>query len=242
MKELGTNAIRVYHVDASANHDGCMQAFADAGIYLFVDMDSFKTYIRYDTTPSWTQNKSESYRHVVDAFHKYDNTAGFFVGNEVLNGLVDSSSAPYLLTAAADIKGYITARGYRTIPIGYTATDSSALEPMLEDYLVCRPNATERLDFYALNSYRWCGGASSYKISGYDQIYTRTQEYPVPIFFSEVGCITARPRDFADQAAVLGPDMSGVWSGAIIYEWVQEANDYGLVSYNADSGATVIAG
>lgn len=46
MKELGANAIRVYHVDALADHAGCMQAFADAGIYLFVDMDSFKTYIK----------------------------------------------------------------------------------------------------------------------------------------------------------------------------------------------------
>jgi hypothetical protein len=47
MKELGANAIRVYHVDASADHTGCMNAFANAGIYLFVDLDSFKTYIRY---------------------------------------------------------------------------------------------------------------------------------------------------------------------------------------------------
>lgn len=46
MKELGANAIRVYHVNAAENHDGCMSAFADAGIYLFVDADSFKTYIR----------------------------------------------------------------------------------------------------------------------------------------------------------------------------------------------------
>jgi Glucanosyltransferase len=46
MKELGANAIRVYHVDPLADHTGCMQTFADAGIYLFVDMDSFKTYIR----------------------------------------------------------------------------------------------------------------------------------------------------------------------------------------------------
>lgn len=38
MKTLGANSIRVYHVDAAGNHDGCMQAFADAGVYLFVDL------------------------------------------------------------------------------------------------------------------------------------------------------------------------------------------------------------
>ncbi|KAI7128634.1 hypothetical protein KC352_g31647, partial [Hortaea werneckii] len=28
MQTLGTNSIRVYHVDPDADHDGCMQAFA----------------------------------------------------------------------------------------------------------------------------------------------------------------------------------------------------------------------
>jgi len=45
MKQLGANSIRVYHVDATANHDGCMAAFAAAGVYLFVDLDSFKDWI-----------------------------------------------------------------------------------------------------------------------------------------------------------------------------------------------------
>ena len=47
MQQLGANAIRVYHVDASADHSGCMNAFAAVGIYVFADMDSFSTYIRY---------------------------------------------------------------------------------------------------------------------------------------------------------------------------------------------------
>lgn len=45
MKELGVNTIRVYHVDADADHDGCMKAFADAGIYVLADLDTFDTYI-----------------------------------------------------------------------------------------------------------------------------------------------------------------------------------------------------
>lgn len=45
MKELGANCIRIYHVDAKANHDGCMKAFDDAGIYTLIDLDTFDTYI-----------------------------------------------------------------------------------------------------------------------------------------------------------------------------------------------------
>ena len=45
MQDLGANTIRVYHVDPSGDHKGCMSAFADAGIYLFVDLDTFTTQI-----------------------------------------------------------------------------------------------------------------------------------------------------------------------------------------------------
>ena len=45
MKDLGANTIRVYHVDPLADHSGCMSAFADAGIYLFVDLDTEGTYV-----------------------------------------------------------------------------------------------------------------------------------------------------------------------------------------------------
>jgi hypothetical protein len=45
MQTLGANAIRVYHVNPNADHDGCMAAFASAGIYVLVDMDDFQTAI-----------------------------------------------------------------------------------------------------------------------------------------------------------------------------------------------------
>lgn len=62
-------------------------------------------------------------------------------------------------------------------------------------------------------------------------LQTEAAGYPIPIFFSETGCITSPPRTFTDQAAILGPDMDDTWSGAIVYEWIQEANHYGLVDY-----------
>jgi 1,3-beta-glucanosyltransferase GAS5 len=39
-KSLGLNAIRVYTVDNSANHDVCMQALADANMYLILDVNT----------------------------------------------------------------------------------------------------------------------------------------------------------------------------------------------------------
>lgn len=52
MKDLGANAIRVYHVDAGKDHDGCMKAFDEAGVYVMLDMDTFNTYIEPVCWPS----------------------------------------------------------------------------------------------------------------------------------------------------------------------------------------------
>lgn len=62
--------------------------------------------------------------------------------------------------------------------------------------------------------------------------------FPVPIFFSETGCITAPPRTWADMASILGPDMDSQWSGAMAYEWIQEDNDYGIIEYGVPQGDT----
>jgi hypothetical protein len=58
-------------------------------------------------------------------------------------------------------------------------------------------------------------------------------DYNIPIFLSETGCIKPAPRDWADQESIFGPDMTEHWSGAIVYEWINEANEYGIVSYGA---------
>ncbi|KAL8645793.1 MAG: hypothetical protein Q9226_007138 [Calogaya cf. arnoldii] len=229
MLDLGANAIRVYHVDPAGDHQGCMNAFADAGIYLFVDLDDFPTQIQPDT-PAWNQSQLAAFSTIMDEFQKYDNTALFFVGNEVLTTAEVSNAAPYVKAAIRDMKAYRDSKNYRKIPIGYSAADVPGLRPMLQNYLSCGDNDAERAEFYSLNVYEWCGD-SSYDGSGYAELQKNATGYNIPIFVSETGCRVARPRLFSDQAAILGPEMADTWSGTIIYEWIQEENDYGLISY-----------
>ena len=173
----------------------------------------------------------------MDAFHQYDNMAGFFVGNEVLTTGNDSIAAPFVKAAARDMKAYRDSKGYRNIPVGYSAADIASLRPNLQNYLACGSNASDALDFFALNAYEWCG-QSDINTSGYMQLNEQVMDYPIPIFFSETGCNTPAPRTFDDQAAIFGDKMSPYWSGAIIYEWLQEANNYGLISYGPQVAAT----
>ncbi|KAI0193671.1 Glucanosyltransferase-domain-containing protein [Xylaria flabelliformis] len=237
MQKLGVNTIRVYHVDAEANHDGCMEVFAKAGIYAMIDMDTFTTYILPDD-PYWNQTQFDSFSKVMDAFHSYDNLLGLFVGNEIIAINNQSNAAPFIKSASRDLKAYRDAKGYRKIPVGYSATDIAELRPWLQDYLTCGGNASENIDFYGINSYQWCD-PSTYTTSGYANLQSEAIDFPVPIFFSETGCNTPGPRLFEDQASIFGPEMSKYWSGAIIYEWIEEQNHYGLISYGPKVDPTV---
>jgi hypothetical protein len=127
------------------------------------------------------------------------------------------------------MKSYMATKNYGSIPIGYSAADIAQLRPELQNYLACGDYSTS-IDFYGLNAYEWCGSAT-YQTSGYSALQAMAEGYSVPIFFSETGCNVGGERTFADQAAIFGPDMIDTWSGSIIYEWVQEENKYGLVTY-----------
>ena len=83
MKDLGVNSIRVYHVDPDSKHDDCMSTFEEAGIYVWLDLDTFTSQIDQND-PHWNQSQVDAFAGVMDAFHSYDNIAGFFVGNEVV--------------------------------------------------------------------------------------------------------------------------------------------------------------
>jgi len=226
-KDLGLNTVRVYTVDNSKNHDECMAALADAGIYLVLDVNTPQYSInRLDPAPSYNDIYLQSVFATVEMFAKYDNTLAFFSANEVINDGPTSEAAPYVKAVTRDIRQFIRSRGLREVPVGYSAADIDTNRLQMAQYMNCGPD-DERSDFFAFNDYSWCD-PSSFTISGWDQKVKNFTGYGIPLFLSEYGCNT-NTREFEEVAALYSTKMTSVYSGGLVYEYSQEASDYGLV-------------
>lgn len=157
----------------------------------------------------------------------------FFAGNEVVNDDTNVPVATWVKAVVRDMKEYITAQSTRYIPTGYSAADVANSRLPLAEYFNCGANAT-RTDFYAFNTYEWCG-QSSYTESGYSQLVAGFSNYSAPLFFSEYGCNLVMPRAFTEVAAIYSTEMTAVFSGGLVYEYSQESSDYGLVEVDGTS-------
>jgi hypothetical protein len=178
-KELGINTVRVYTVDNSKNHDECMQALADANIYLALDVNSPLYSIRRDK-PAKSYNKVylQSVFATIDAFANYSNTLLFFSGNEVINDDKTSECAPYVKAVDRDMRSYINARKYRKIPVGYSAADVAENRMEMAAYMNCGPDGA-RSDFFAFNDYAWCDPDTS--SSDWDKKAKDFADYSIPL-------------------------------------------------------------
>jgi 1,3-beta-glucanosyltransferase GAS5 len=131
---------------------------------------------------------------------------------------------------------YIGERGYRSIPVGYSAADVSSNQYLMAQYMDCGENATIS-DFYAINNYEWCD-PSSYTESGWSAMVELYSNYSLPLFMSEYGCIT-NTRTFAETSELYTTEMTKVFSGGLVYEYSQEGNGYGLVTISGSSVSPV---
>ena len=227
LTDLNTNVLRVYALDAEADHDACMSLFQDAGIYIIADLAE-PTVAISTTDPSWSLELYDRYTSVIDMMQKYDNVLGFFAGNEVITNDTNTDSAPYVKAAIRDMKSYISEKGYRDIPVGYSANDDADTRVPSADYFSCGDNDI-KADFYGINMYEWCG-QSTFRSSGYADRTAEFANLTVPVFFSEYGCNEVQPRQFTEIGTIFSDEMTDVWSGGIVYMYYQEVNDYGLVS------------
>lgn len=136
-------------VDNTQDHDECMEALAEAGIYLVLDAN----------TPKYSINRAEPYLSynaaylqnvfaTIDKFQKYDNLLALFSGNEVINEVEGTVlSAPYVKAVTRDMRNYIKAQKYRPIPVGYSAADVADNRMQTAAYFNCGPDEV-RSDFF----------------------------------------------------------------------------------------------
>lgn len=231
LEELRTNTIRVYALDPTADHKECMSMLADAGIYVVADLSQpDSSIIRND--PQWDDELYARYAAVIDEMQQFNNTLGFFAGNEVSNQPNNTDASAFVKAAVRDMKAYIKQQDYRPIGVGYATNDDGEIRNNMADYFDCG-DRSEAIDFWGYNIYSWCGD-SSYTKSGYDVQTKNFENYDVPVFFAEYGCNQVTPRKFTDVEALYGDKMTPVWSGGIVYMYFQEANNYGLVSVDGD--------
>jgi hypothetical protein len=235
LQKLQTNTIRVYAIDPTKDHSACMNALAAAGIYVVADLSEPRTSIIRDD-PGWTTTLYERYMSVVDEMMKYDNTLGFFAGNEVSNQPNNTIASAFVKAAVRDTKAYIKSKNYRSIGVGYATNDDAEIRENLANYFDCG-NAEDAIDFWGYNIYSWCGD-SSFQESGFDVRTKEFEKYNVPVFFAEYGCNTPRPRLFTEVGTLYGKQMTGVWSGGIVYMYFEEANEFGLATVSGGKVTT----
>lgn len=239
LEQLQTNVIRVYALNVSEDHTTCMQLLDAAGIYVIADLSQPDESIDRED-PLWNTELFARYASVVDKFHNYTNILGFFAGNEVTNEISNTAASAFVKAAVRDTKAYIQEKGYRSIPVGYSANDDIDIRIPLAEFFACG-DSDERADFFGINMYEWCGSSATFKTSGYSTITSEYKNLGIPIFFSEYGCNTIQPRKFTEVGTIYSSEMTDVWSGGIVYMYFEEANNYGLVTIDSNGGVSTLS-
>ncbi|KAK2609360.1 hypothetical protein QQS21_002141 [Conoideocrella luteorostrata] len=230
LKELGTNVIRTYAIDPSADHSACMRLLQEAGIYVISDLGEPSLSINRDN-PQWDTAIFERYQKVIDELSQYSNVIGYLAGNEVSDQKNNTGASAYVKAAVRDTKNYIKSQKQitRWLGVGYAANDNTDIRDQIAHYFNC-DNTNDSIDFWGYNIYSWCGESNA-ELSGYNAQAAFFANYSVPVFFAEYGCNKdgAVNRKFTETAALYSNNISSVFSGGIVYMYFQEENDFGLV-------------
>ncbi|KAK4243155.1 Glucanosyltransferase-domain-containing protein [Corynascus novoguineensis] len=248
MKDAGINTIYVYTANSGQNHDECMKALADQDIYVWLQLGDFPRITSTQERSPWTLSLYAAWTEVIDAFAGYDNTLAFGIGQETINENGTSTRvAPSLKAAARDLHAFSAARGYRSIPLAYSAADIPSIRLLTAQYLTCSSSSDDTtkdpatIDLLGFNIF----STESCAPSGLANLRTELAESlpPIPVVISESGChpveqgeASESQRNFSEVAAVLGPDLRDVFSGANVYEWTKhDETEFGLVQYTSSS-------
>ncbi|KAJ7225908.1 Glucanosyltransferase-domain-containing protein, partial [Mycena pura] len=236
LKQLGVNAIRVYSVDSSLNHDDCMGNFSAAGIYtmqvivlLWAAMSLLES--AFPTTTTRCGTAMVSTQSGICRQHRPfpHNRPGRTTSARASRG---PQRAPLPNRAST-----------RATQESRTTRDASFLMP-LANYLSCDPSgsnsASSTIDLFGLNNYEWCGDAPSTTYNGINGDFAG---YNVAAYFSEFGSETCNPgvRVWTETSTLFSSPMTDIWSGGLAFSYfpaMSTAGQFGMVNISMD-GTTV---
>lgn len=202
--DLNINAVRLYAVDPSKNHDAFMNALKRRGIYVIVGLaaNCEDCAITKDSPPScYPPALKRRGQLIINAFAKYENVLGFSAGNEV--GLSSAayggtlSNAPCQKKFIRDMRAYIgscvAGNRMRSIPVGLAVADADRREN-LKYYNCDTSDGTdefEHAEWYGQNSYLHCDGsiASWDEAIGIKNVQKDFRSYSIPVLMTEFGCL-----------------------------------------------------
>ncbi|KAK4178946.1 Glucanosyltransferase-domain-containing protein [Triangularia setosa] len=236
IKNVGGNAVYIYSIDVGklGQHHGCMEEFDKNGIYVWLQLGQFPMVLsKTDTTPKWDLSLYTSWTSIIDSFSEFDNLLAFGIGQETVNGTsVTTLVAPSLKAAARDLKLFRDKRGYRPIPISYSAGDFEQYRLLTAQYLTCGPTEST-VDLYGINIFNNCSD------SKLDRLRSEFSNHHTPVVFSEDGCFPLE-REFSEVQTFFGEsEFSRIFSGMNIYQWGRNEDGFALVVYNDETDRNV---
>ncbi|GAX11679.1 hypothetical protein FisN_7Lh047 [Fistulifera solaris] len=195
MKKLGINAVRIYAVDTSKDHDGFMCAMQEAGIYVLVGLSATcdGCSITMDPAPDcYSSSLKVRGMQVINHFSKYENVLGFDATNEVhLNSNV-SDTGPCQRKFLSDMKTFISDCDAmpRKIPVGLSFADRD--RTLIIDYYNCEEQRgdTGFPDWIGLNIYLDCNPdhLSANESKAFPVLLSDFENYSLPVLLTEFGC------------------------------------------------------
>jgi 1,3-beta-glucanosyltransferase GAS5 len=238
-KAIHINAIRLYAVDPSKNHDAFMCALKSAGIYALIELGAQckNCSITSDAPPlCYPAELKTRGEFIISAFAKYDNVLAYSAGNEV--GLyLGLKNAPCQKKFIRDMRAYIQGcPTMRKIPIGIVVADIDNANNAM--YYNCRTNVDddlETVEWYGINAYRYCSPSTDFgPNSGFYTLVSEFGQYqlPVPVILAEFDCISSSfptidgysgQRDFMSARALFTFDYLQEFTGGFAFEYSSEA-------------------
>jgi 1,3-beta-glucanosyltransferase GAS1 len=239
MRDAGINTIRVGALLPDRDHDGCMEVFANRGIYVWIEG-------LYITSPQFTVYQEDGWvikvfdhiATIIDEFAVHNNTLAIAAPTEVAESL--NSTRPiftYTKAAIRDMKKYMSERGYRQIPIAFSSDNETPDQPAVADYLECG-EPENALEVLGLDTTKTVYCSQTSRITElYEPLFDQFRDTSIPIIFTDVGCFFNQTSDtWVNIDSILGPTLSSVFSGAFASRWTSwdpDASGYMLVDYSS---------